>query len=442
MGCCSNGGYHEFNLDWFIKRFNEIQEEWDGTREWLKNWVDSFDISGEVKKVMQEWVDDGTFEDLINQQIFGDINKKIDQNTSDISALETRVDQAETDIAGNKTAIQSVDTRVKALESRHRNMYNRRFVLIADSYGEFNLFTGFINQIKGVNVESKWTGGAGFTKTGDQSYYNMLNALTSHNDIDYVVVFGFYNDTFDTVNLTTKIAEFVTLCNSKYPGAQIVLVNEGWTSDVSLQGQFQYTFQELNNRWIGNGITVINTWKYLHVYARMADDKIHPVSSDVGETLGALAAKVLMGGNVSFTYPIQQVNPTYINSWQSYGNTPAPYQEMNDEECLLYFVNNINHYGIDKGVLIKCDGNNYQEIFQLPKSGCVIGSGDMVLNIPCILGDTSGKYYQGSVTLEMYDSKLRIRPRLLENGANDYSTITLNSIQWTACVIRSNIYHV
>lgn len=28
MGCC-NGGYHEFNLDWFIKRFKEIEDKFD-----------------------------------------------------------------------------------------------------------------------------------------------------------------------------------------------------------------------------------------------------------------------------------------------------------------------------------------------------------------------------------------------------------------------------
>lgn len=28
MVCC-NGGYHEFSLDWFIKRFNELEEKFD-----------------------------------------------------------------------------------------------------------------------------------------------------------------------------------------------------------------------------------------------------------------------------------------------------------------------------------------------------------------------------------------------------------------------------
>ena len=101
MGCC-NGGYHEFNLDWFIKRFNEIQSEWDGTKEWLKNWVESFNISGEVKKVLQSWIDDGTFERLINEEILNDINTKVEKNSSDIASVNTKVEKNTGDIASIK----------------------------------------------------------------------------------------------------------------------------------------------------------------------------------------------------------------------------------------------------------------------------------------------------------------------------------------------------
>lgn len=102
MACC-NGGYHEFNLDWFIKRFNEIQTEWDGTKEWLKNWVDSFDISGEVKKVMQEWVDDGTFERLINEVVLNDINEKVDSLEQELNTEKETIDENTANIAELKT---------------------------------------------------------------------------------------------------------------------------------------------------------------------------------------------------------------------------------------------------------------------------------------------------------------------------------------------------
>ena len=149
MGCC-NGGYHEFNLDWFLKRFKEIEEEWDGTKKWLEDWINSFNIEQEVKNVMQEWLDDGTLENLINQEIFGELNKKVDTNTQDISSLKERMSELET--------------------RKPINMLGKRFILLADSYGEYDIFDGFINVMQGIRVESSWLGGAGFTKTGNQSY--------------------------------------------------------------------------------------------------------------------------------------------------------------------------------------------------------------------------------------------------------------------------------
>lgn len=103
MGCC-NGGYHEFNLDWFLSRFKEIESEWDGTKEWLKNWVDSFDIEGEVKKVMQEWVDDGTIENIINQEIFGELDNRVTQNSEEIEALKNEYTGIKNDITAIKAA--------------------------------------------------------------------------------------------------------------------------------------------------------------------------------------------------------------------------------------------------------------------------------------------------------------------------------------------------
>ena len=358
-------------------------------------------------------------------------------NADSIVNLQENMEQAKGDI-------QSVDTRVTALETRKPiNMLGKRFVVLADSYGEYNVIDAFINVMNGIKVESSWKGGAGFTKTGSQSFLNMLNALPNHNDIDYVVVFGLYNDSFDVNNVATKIIEFKNSAIVKYPGAEIVVVNQGWSKDVALQGQFQYLIDQLTNGFAAGSITVIHTWKYLHVYSRIANDKIHPASTAVGTMLGSLAAKILLGGNLNFCYPITQITPTYINGWRAYSNTSAPYQEMNDSECLLHFVNDVNHYGIDAGTTIKCNGSNYVEIMSFPNNrGCIIGSGDMLLNIPCILGLSNGTYRQGSCTLEVYNSKLRIRPFLLNATGNDFETIQLNSIQWTPCTIRSNINHI
>lgn len=179
MGCC-NGGYHEFNLDWFIKRFNEIQAEWDGTKEWLKNWVDSFDISGEVKKVMQGWIDDGTFEDIINQEIFGDLNNKVSQNTNDIQTLK-----------GDITAIKAT------------GLFGKQIDWFGDSIIRGEMPGGAIAEKPIPTLFAELTGAtcvnhaqSGATISNNEWTIKIINQVNSANltESDYVIVEGGIND--------------------------------------------------------------------------------------------------------------------------------------------------------------------------------------------------------------------------------------------------------
>lgn len=435
MVCC-NGGYHEFNLDWFIARFKEIEGEWDGTKEWLKNWVESFDISAEVKKVLQGWIEDGTFERLINEVVLNDINEKVDSLEQELNTEKENIKENTADIDRNTADITELKTR------KPINLMNKRFVMIADSYGEFGCMESFASALNGIIVEKIWVGGAGFTKTGDQQYLKILNDLPDHNDIDYVAVFGFYNDSFDVNNLTSAIITFKNQVQVKYPGAQLVLVNQGWSGNPEYQGNFQYLINQLNTVYASNLGCLISTWKVLHVYSNMQSDNIHP-TENASKFQGRMAASILAGGNAEWIYPITKVPIKWINNWQYYGNWSDPFQEMNNSECLLHFVGDVNHVGIDTGTNITCNGHNYVEVFEFnANTGCIIGSGDMLVNIPCILSDIGGNYYQASCSLEIYNRRLRIRPYLLNAEGKNFRTINLNSIQWTPCTIRSNINHI
>ena len=61
MGCCS-GGYHEFNLDWFINRFKEIDSE---IEEFLKKF--DADLADTVEEILNKWKDDGTLNTILSQ---------------------------------------------------------------------------------------------------------------------------------------------------------------------------------------------------------------------------------------------------------------------------------------------------------------------------------------------------------------------------------------
>ena len=368
-----------------------------------------------------------------------DISKiKLNDTTYNIKDTTARAQSG-----SNATSIVNLQEKVKALEARKpENIMGKRFVMIADSYGEYGCMEAFASTLNGVIVEKKWVGGAGFTKTGNQQYLTILNELPDHSDIDYVVVFGFYNDSFDVNNLTSAIITFKNQVQVKYPGAQLVLVNQGWSGDPTYQGNFQYLNNQLNSMYASNLGCLINTWKVLHVYSNMQSDNIHP-TANASKFQGRMAAGILAGGNAEWLYPITKVPIKWINNWQSYGNWDNPYQEMNNSECLLHFVSDVNHVGIDTGTNITCNGSNYVEVFEFnANTGCIIGSGDMQVNIPCILSDISGNYYQSSCTLEIYNRRLRIRPYLLNAAGNAFRTINLNSIQWTRCTIHSNINHI
>ncbi len=223
MGCC-NGGYHEFNLDWFIKRFNEIQSEWDGTKEWLKNWVESFDISGEVKKVLQSWIDDGTFERLINEEIFNDINTKIEKNTGDIASINTKVEKNSSDIASIKNT---------TLISKQIDWFGDSIIrgeMPGGAIAEKPIPTLFAELTGATCVNHAQSGATISNNEWDTKIINQVKSANLTNS-DYVIVQGGINDyvlnypiTLLSGGFTAGLIEIFNAISSKNPNAKIIML--------------------------------------------------------------------------------------------------------------------------------------------------------------------------------------------------------------------------
>ena len=83
--------FHELNLDWIIEEVRRIAQEWDETKkpledlmQYVRDFLDNLDLSDEVAAKLDEMAQDGTLADIINQEIFGQINddlKVIKHNT-------------------------------------------------------------------------------------------------------------------------------------------------------------------------------------------------------------------------------------------------------------------------------------------------------------------------------------------------------------------------
>lgn len=56
-------------------------------KEWVDGYFDNLDVQNEINNKLDGLVEDGTFESLINEKLFGEINAKIAKNSGDIEGL-------------------------------------------------------------------------------------------------------------------------------------------------------------------------------------------------------------------------------------------------------------------------------------------------------------------------------------------------------------------
>ena len=76
--------FHELNLDWIIKKLKELTEE----NKTLQEAVDelSQNVSAEIAAQLQQMVDDGTLQQLIDETLFNEINNKVNNNAVSVKA--------------------------------------------------------------------------------------------------------------------------------------------------------------------------------------------------------------------------------------------------------------------------------------------------------------------------------------------------------------------
>lgn len=89
---------YKFINEQIVPTTNQLIDDFNALKEWVENYLDSVDFQTIVNEKLDEMAEDGTLAELINQEIFGELNDRVQQNTEDIAALEEKPDFAQVNV--------------------------------------------------------------------------------------------------------------------------------------------------------------------------------------------------------------------------------------------------------------------------------------------------------------------------------------------------------
>lgn len=355
-----------------IPAINNNSEVVAELQEYVNNYFDNLNVQEEINNKLDEMAESGVLADIINEEIFTELNNQVETNTEDITNLQTDVNL----------------------------MKNKKYIIIGDSYlqgytpnGNIESWGTKLVNILGLN-ENQYTisyyGGSGFTRIDTKTFTQMINELTADNEVTDVIVCGGYNDGgTNEETLTTYMASFKNACISKFPNAKIHVGFIGWTSISSniyalslTAGLYKKVSAKLGLNYLSN---VEYTLKdYFIVFS---SDGVHPNSTGQ-QYLANNIASALIGNSANIQYDFKKITfvPASDYTVTSDGNLGS---SVKNEITTIYCESPLI---ISKNTPtnIVCDNTIY-EIGTI-NNGYVVGTnnGTVKLPITCICGISEG----------------------------------------------------
>lgn len=293
-----------FKVNEIAKSQNIIVDNFQKVIEWATEQIETF-----TRQQLQEWLSDGTMGDIINEEIFGELNTKIDN-----------IKVPFTVIIGDSYVLQP---------NSWGNVY-KTILGLSDSqcyiYGSYGAGFG--------------TGGS-----GGQTYLNILqnniSKISNKNDIKYVIVGCGYNDASYSVNKNTLVNAINTFCDyveGNLPNAKVLLVGCGYNINLNDTGRLaRYNMQKVVLDAYGssdirkNCSLVYNSNLWLHDSSLfLSSDGFHP-NVEGGYVIGANLVK-------SITSPCTVIHRNISLNLNIYSNTKElTLEAMNN---ILYMMSN------------------------------------------------------------------------------------------------------
>ena len=399
-----------------VNNNGEAVAELQGLYTQLKNYVDNYfanlDVQQEINNKLDEMAEDGTLDNIINQQIFSQINQDISnlKNTVNILTLP------------------------------------KKYLLVGDSYGEGYTPDGtieswcikFKNQLNLSDDKCiiKARGGYGFARP-NYKFYDLINEVNSDSNITDVIILGGYNDsdyTFSEIN--SGVSSCKNLINQKFPNAKISIGMVGWCNlSDRLIGLFS-TIQNYKISATNNSITYIDNIEYsLHDYFNyFSSDNIHP--NENGQSfIASNLINYVVNNNVNVYKNYINCNITLSDDYVSQDISTLITQSL---------INNIVSFSIKNNIILPANnitikGDSTDYLLGTFTNSYIIGNLQRTVIIPTIIIiKTNNLYYEANAFLKIYNKNLYFSFIKLNEYNTNFQTYE-NVTQLQICPCSSNI---
>ena len=208
-----------------ITKTNEL-----GTQvEALTNWFNNLDVQDEIDNKLDEMTEDGTLAEIINEQIFSDLNTQVQTNTENIGTLQTDLTTLQNKVENERNPI---------------DFYKgKNFVVFGDSFSQPDIpnsedeyWVKQVAQATGMNRFNFAIAGAGFGRSTNllstqlTTAQNQMTATQKLNTA-IVIIYAGYNDMLNNVSEEDIESNFISLVTNTiatFPKAKIIVAPFNW----------------------------------------------------------------------------------------------------------------------------------------------------------------------------------------------------------------------
>ncbi len=225
----------------------ELQQLFIDLKDYVDHYFDDLDIQEEINNKLDEMIEDGTLDEIINQQIFGELNTRIDN----ISSLLNKTIKFPTTNIGLERIFRFIDeSSIQSMQGGCVTPYNTVIVAMWDSATdnnkimEINYLNGSI--VKSINVNFGYCNGLTYDTKNNLVYVVPRGSSTVANQKTIYVLN--YND-FSTVS-TIQFSDYIQSISFDKTTEKLYIMNE-W----GLRTQNGFKIYEVNP----TGFTIENT---------------------------------------------------------------------------------------------------------------------------------------------------------------------------------------